>query len=732
MDPATTDLKHAPRELQQPKRPLSTELAPLRALMVLFIAVPLLAYLAYGADHYQQMRQESELRLDRTLRIAQEHALKVLQTNEILLEQAVAAQGIDDEAALRRRQLALHRQLSALSRGKVHTEFIWVWDANGQPLVNNRLYPVPLGLNVSDRDYFKWHQAKQAGLYVSERSVGRATGVPYFNMSRGRYRPDGSFAGVTSVGLSTSYFEAFAKDLLASEAGMSLTMLREDGAILMRWPVRPRLPSRLASDSPVMIGIGQGQAFGDGQVTSPLDQQDRLMSYTKVGDYPVYLVTSQMAGQIVQDWMREMGWLAAFGFPPMMGLLLASRMVLRRTKESLAAAEQLSNEMVSRQQVEGALLQAQKMEALGRLTGAVAHDFNNALMVISTNLALVEQRNAEDKQLRAIDRAVQAATKLTRQLLSFSHRQPLLPEYVHLPDWLCSVQDLIRPVLGRQVQLSVSATQGVHAIYVDSAELELALINLAINAKDAMPEGGQLHIAARNAETDLPPGLQGPLVVIEVSDTGHGIPADIVNKVFEPFFTTKPLGEGTGLGLSQIYGLCQRAGGVVTVQSQMGTGSTFKLFFPAFDGVPGASDRAPSRALSRLEKDLVLVEDNAEVAQALIPALEAMGCKVRHFDRATLAKDWLAQQTSLPDVLLSDVVMPGSLDGLGLARHVRTAYPQLKVVLMSGYAQQLGAITGQGFEIVPKPCSPAQLAEAIERVSAAGQREDAQARSGSS
>ncbi|WP_156955444.1 ATP-binding protein [Polaromonas glacialis] len=278
----------------------------------------------------------------------------------------------------------------------------------------------------------------------------------------------------------------------------------------------------------------------------------------------------------------------------------------------------------------------------------------------------------------------------------------------------------------------MSTAKGVRAIYVDSAELELALINLAINAKDAMPEGGQLHIAARNVDTNLPPGLKSPLVVIEVSDTGHGIPADIVNKVFEPFFTTKPVGEGTGLGLSQIYGLCQRAGGAVTVQSQTGTGTTFRLFFPAFDSAPDASDTAHHRALGRLDKDLVLVEDNAEVAQALIPALEAMGCQVRHFDRATLARDWLAQQTSLPDVLLSDVVMPGSLDGLGLARHVRAAYPQLKVVLMSGYAQQLDAITGQGFEIVPKPCSPAQLAEAIERVSAAEHREDGQARASTS
>jgi signal transduction histidine kinase len=703
----------------QPKRQSFAPLVPLRALLLLFIAVPLLAYLAYGVDRYQQVRKESELRLNRALRIAQEHVLKVLQTNEIILDQARGVHGIDDEAALPDRQRALHQQLSALTQDKLQTQFIWLWDANGRPLANNRIYPVPTNLNVSDRDYFRWHQSKHGELYLSERGVARATGAPFFNMSRGRYRADGSFAGVTSIGLSPTYFETFAKDLVAEEHGMALTMVREDGAILMRWPVSANTPARLLANSPVLLRIRAGHKAGIGQMMSSFDQRDRLMSYTRVGEYPVYIVTSTSADKITQDWLREMAWLAAFGFPPMMGLLLASRMVLRRTKEALSAAEQLKKEMVNRKQVEDALLQAQKMEALGRLTGAVAHDFNNALMVISTNLALVEQRYVEDKQLRSIDRAVQTATKLTRQLLAFSHRQPLVPELVQLRDWLPSVQGLLRPVLGRQVALSVSADQDVGAIYVDAAELELALINLAINAKDAMANGGQLRIVARNAQDrDMPPGLNGHLVVIEVSDTGHGIAPDIVNKVFEPFFTTKPLGEGTGLGLSQIYSLCKRAGGAATVQSEMGVGTTFQLFLPAFDDAPDAPARAQKNALRYLGKDLVLVEDNLEVAQALIPALEAMGCTVRHFDRATRARDWLAHQTALPDVLLSDVVMPGDLNGLGLARHVLVAYPELKIVLMSGYAEQLDTITREGFEIVPKPCAPAVLAEAIERVTA--------------
>jgi CheY-like chemotaxis protein len=232
-----------------------------------------------------------------------------------------------------------------------------------------------------------------------------------------------------------------------------------------------------------------------------------------------------------------------------------------------------------------------------------------------------------------------------------------------------------------------------------------------------MPSGGQLRITARlAADTELPPRLQGRMVLIEVSDTGSGIAADILDKVFEPFFTTKPVGQGTGLGLSQIYGLCQRAGGLATVQSQVGVGTTFRLFFPAIDEPAQPPEKPVPTELRHLAKDVLLVEDNDDVAAALTLILEAMGCQVKHFDRATDARDWLAQQAVMPDVLLSDVVMPGEMDGLDLAKHVREKYPELSILLMSGYAQQLENITGLGFEIIPKPCSPELLAQALEQV----------------
>ena len=293
-----------------------------------------------------------------------------------------------------------------------------------------------------------------------------------------------------------------------------------------------------------------------------------------------------------------------------------------------------------------------------------------------------------------------------------------MPQVIQLAERLPAMQDLIHPVLGGRVQLALSVEPDTAPILVDSAEFELALINLAINARDAMPGGGRFSLSARNARADeVPPLLQGSMVVVEARDTGSGIPPEVVAKVFEPFFTTKPVGQGTGLGLSQVYGLCQRAGGLATVESEPGQGTVVRLFFPVAQGSAAAPD-VPAALQRNLGKRVLMVEDNDDVAGALQQVIEAMGCTVTRLDRARGALEWLAhqqQQGILPDLLLSDVVMPGDMDGLALAQQVRETYPQLRLVLMTGYAEQLDAISRLGFEVLPKPCSPEMLARALAR-----------------
>jgi signal transduction histidine kinase/ActR/RegA family two-component response regulator len=711
-------------------RPASLLLS-LRILVGLCIILPLVVYAIVGAYRYRQIQVETEVRLDRALRIAQEHAQKIFDTNELLLARVLDALGSSDDTAIRSREKALHEQLQAISENKPHIQSIWMVGANGRPLLSDRFYPVPAGLDFSDRDDFKWHQDRRGGIFFSPILMGQATRTPFFDMSRGRYRPDGSFNGVVSTSVSPSYFEKFHKDLAEEEPGLSITVLKDDGEILSRWPSLPRnAPRKLLPGSPIMSRILAGQTSGTARGISSVDGRERLLAYSKIGDYPVYLGTGMEVQEIKSRWLEEMGWLGIFGLPPLIGLLMAANVAWRRTRDALETAQLLNQEIEARLRVEEALLQAQKLEALGRLTGGVAHDFNNALMVISNNLFLLKRKNpgADNPQLESIGRAIQSATKLTRQLLAFSRRQAMVPEYMSLQDKLPVLQDLLEPVLGSQITLSVEVEPDTRPITVDSAEFELALINLAINARDAMPAGGKFSIRARNAGPELPPLLKKqPMVVIEATDTGEGIDPELLSKVFEPFFTTKPLGQGTGLGLSQIYGLCQRAGGQATIQSQPGAGTTVSLYFPARSGPDVNHPEAQAVVQRDLGKHILLVEDNEEVTLALKPVLAALGCTVTHFNRGSIARDWLqgkidpqggAPKSDLPDLLLTDIVMPGDMDGLALAQYARANFPRLRIILMTGYSAKLEAISRQGFKVLPKPCSPETLAEVISRARA--------------
>ena len=692
-------------------------LSLLRTLGLLSLALLLLAYVGVAAYQHHEAYTDAELRLDRATRIAQEHALKVFDTNESMLARVMDAVGQQEVAVLKAREGQLHQQMLAMSRNKPQIQSMWVQGPDGHPLATDRRLPAPADLDVSDRDYFQWHRSHRGGLFVSEMLKGRATGTRFFDMSRGRYLADGRFAGVVSVSLSPEYFEAFHKELVAEEPGLAITMVRDDGAVLTRSPNGTGNHTRLDANSVLMTAIRSAPTEGRTNGISPFDGRERMFKYRKIGDYPVYVAAGIDLAEVQSRWLSEMGLIAAVGLPALVGFFFTGRAALRKTRESLQTAEQLKREATARRTVEAALLQAQKLEALGRLTGGVAHDFNNALMIINTNLALIKLKfpQVAERQLEAIGTAVKSATQLTRQLLAFSRRQALVPQLISLQERLPAMNAMLGPVLGSGVQPSLEVAPDTAQVLVDPAELELALLNLAINARDAMPEGGTFRVSARNAVDDLPPMMTGPAVLVEAADDGCGIDPKILHKVFEPFFTTKPVGAGTGLGLSQVYGLCQRAHGTATVASEPGKGTTVRMFFPA------ASKRLPDALrteseLPHLGISMLLVEDNDQIALALKDILETLHCKVTRMDRGKAAYEWLARQEQLPDLMLSDIVMPGEMDGAALARRVRVEFPALKVILMTGHADQLESLSHQGFEILPKPCSAQVLSDAIRRV----------------
>ncbi|MDX9996605.1 MAG: PAS domain S-box protein [Phenylobacterium sp.] len=378
------------------------------------------------------------------------------------------------------------------------------------------------------------------------------------------------------------------------------------------------------------------------------------------------------------------------------------------------------NAQLELQRAHEQLAQAQKMEALGQLTGGVAHDFNNLLMVVSGQAQLLRKKLADDpRALRALD-AIEASARrgedLTRHLLSFSRRQRLQPVPVSLPEHAGSLKELISAGLPSRVTLLIDLPPGLWPVRVDIGELELALLNLAVNARDAMAVGGgsltligENTTLARGGDADE---LDGEFVALSVSDTGVGIPPDILPKVFDPFFTTKDVDKGTGLGLSQVYGFARQSGGWVKVESELRKGTTFTLYLPRSQSQAGQAETAeqPEPAAASGASVLV-VEDNPEVAEVAAGLLEQLGHRCRVVGNTAAALAALGEGET-PDLVFTDVVMAGEMDGVALARRLREERPGLPVLLATGYSQAADGL-GDEFPILYKPYKLDELARAV-------------------
>ncbi|TFY97447.1 hybrid sensor histidine kinase/response regulator [Ramlibacter rhizophilus] len=704
-----------PRQLLDGVPPRPTGVGVLRLLLVLCVTVPLLLLAAFSAYRLRQMEAEAELRLNRSLAIAHEHALRTLAINQTLLQHvrdiAPRAGPVGEQQRAR-----LHLQLAELAGDQPQVHALWVQGADGSLIASSLPAPFPAPAVHAAGERARAHRDGYMGLHLSPPQPYSSDGR-VFDMSMGRYDDTGAFAGVVALSMQPSYFARFHQTLAAEEPGVAVTVFREDGVVYSRWPPLPTAPERMSPQGEVLSRVLAGETEGFVRNVSSLDQRKRLIIFRKLGDYPVYIGVGRELGAVRAELRKEVAQLAAFGAVPVLGVLLTAWLAMRRTRESLVAADRLRQESEARREAEEALFQAQKMEALGRLTGGVAHDFNNALMVISGHAHMLRRKGPEalQRHLDAIGRAVESSTHLTRQLLAFSRRQALSPTTLRLQDSLPAMRDLIAPTLGSRIALSIEVDPATAPIHLDGAELELALINLAVNARDAM--GGVGHFTLRAGPVEAPDGGSAAWVLLEAQDSGPGMPPEVAARAFEPFFTTKPAGKGTGLGLSQVYGLCQHAGGQVDILSAPGQGTTVRMRFPPTTQ-PQLPAATPVDQLPTVCRTVLLVEDNLEVAQVVQPTLEALGCTVTHASTAALALAALARGDAF-DVLLSDVVMPGGMDGVALAMAVRERYPQVAVLLMTGYSEQIRAIADMGLPVLPKPFTPEALAQALARLDGA-------------
>jgi signal transduction histidine kinase/ActR/RegA family two-component response regulator len=364
--------------------------------------------------------------------------------------------------------------------------------------------------------------------------------------------------------------------------------------------------------------------------------------------------------------------------------------IAERTRELATANDRLMKEIAERERAQAALTQGQKMEAIGRLTGGIAHDFNNLLHVVNMNLELISLYAKEEKVKPVVERAKGAArrgAKLTGQLLSFARSQSLLPKHTQVNRLLLGMKDLLEISAGPAVSVELDLCDGQPAVIVDPSQLEMAVLNLAVNSRDAMPDGGTLRISTcKRASGGDEQMRAGDYVVVTVTDTGTGIPPQLLSKVFDPFFTTKPVGSGTGLGLSQVYGFARQSGGVAFIRSELGRGTSVEMYFPA--AAAGSQSQSeptipPFVAQRVRSRKILVVEDDPDVRRVIVECLGLIGYAVTEASNGT--EGLAAIAIARPDLLVVDYAMP-DMTGAEVISKAREMVGELPVILATGYA----------------------------------------------
>ncbi|NML31417.1 hybrid sensor histidine kinase/response regulator [Paraburkholderia antibiotica] len=703
------------------------------ALLVAAIVLPF-AYVAAMAFTDLRAREADATNMTlRTVRVAEEHALKVFDMNETLDSRIVdLTAGLDDNG-VRAREATIHDKLRTMGGGYPQVAAVSIFGHDGALLASSRYYPSPQ-LSIGTRDDFVGIRDGNDLEHVSKVMTGHVAGEQVFNMGIARKAVDGSFAGVVSIALRPSYFDAFYRELLGGNDStpMIMSLVRTDGAVLAHYPRGPHEPAAIAADSPFAAAVAEGRRAGVVRMRSNFTGDNLIVAFRHVGSYPVYVLCGYRTSAIWTAWYRHLSVLILSMFTPSIALWCVIWLSLRRLGAEEEAWERWQAEASMRRSIESAYRQSRKMEALGTLVGSVAHDFNNLLMILSANVQIVRRRGVGglERELSAMERALKSGQSLTRQLLGVARKQPLRTETLSLEHWLPSSRELLHASLGAKVSLVIDSGVNTWPVRVDVAELELALINIAVNARDAMANGGRFTVRASNVvfrhEDGFP--LTGDFVQVSLEDTGAGMAPEVLARAFEPLFTTKPKGAGTGLGLPQVFAFCESSGGLAAIDSAIGAGTSVRLYLPRATSEPQTA--GPAEALAP-ESDapqglrVLLVEDNAEVAAGTEALLQMMGHQVTCVFNADMAlrllDDARAKRAStgeaLPyDLVLSDIHMPGKLNGIDLAEAVLAFDTQLPVILVTGYAEELDRARHVNVRVLSKPFDIGLLEKLLETI----------------
>lgn len=695
-----------------------------RLAMAAALLVPCLLFAFATWNSYRSLKSLTDERLTRSLDVQQEEAQKTFELVDLALNNVAELVGGMSAADIRQNEEQLYPALKKLTGEIPAIQSIWIYDKEGRTLVSSRIDPPP-EQNFSDRDFIRAHVNGDVGTYYGQVYNSLFNGQPFFTVSR-RLERNGEFVGILEVSVLPSNFFQFFSTLAFTE-GLQYGLIRNDGLMLARYPAAPPgATDRLNAQTGFRKTIAQSPPGGVYTAISPIDHVERRFAVRRLAGTPLYLTAGIATAMLWDELFWEMGAHLIYGIPVTLVLFLTLFAVLRRTQRLYA-------EIDRRSVAEEALRQSQKLDAIGHLTGGVAHDFNNLLTIIIGNLETAQRHleswtdGAQLKLARRLDNAMhgaQRAATLTKRLLAFSRQQPLNPTTLDVNRALNGLSDFLRRTLGEDVALEIVGSAGVWPVEADPAELEAAILNLAVNARDAMPEGGKLTIEASNSYLDEAYCKQnadvrpGQYVQIAVSDTGSGMTKETIDRAFEPFFTTKQSGQGTGLGLSQVYGFVKQSGGHIKIYSEPGEGTTIKIYLPRFFGKASATEENKVEvSRGRSGECILVVEDDDDVRGYVVETLGTLGYDVLEAPGAEDALRLLNDYKTIR-LLLTDVVMPG-MNGRKLAEEARKQQPALKVLYMTGYSRNAIVHQGRldpGVDLIQKPLTSEHLATAIRRV----------------
>jgi two-component system, NtrC family, sensor kinase len=706
------------------RRARATTLRLLRILAAAALLMPLLLFLFGSWLSYRATQALANERIERSLEVMQEQALKVFQSINLALDTIDDLLANRSETEIQADEARLHRRLRQIQAELPEVQSIWIFGPAGHPQVMTREYPALASADFSAEDYFRTPRDGPAGVYIGGIHQSVSGGQPYFTFNRARHDAGGRFSGVIEMSLLPSDFSRFYSDL-GSTAGLRFAIVRSDGTMLARFPPL-RADLRLDERSGFRQVVAADPAGGFYTARSALDNVERRVGVRRLPAYPIYVVAGIETAQVRNEWMGAMALHLIFGIPATAFLFGSVLVVLQRTRR-------LYDEQDRRQAAEIVMRQSQKLDAISHLTGGVAHDFNNLLTIIMGNIETAQRMveswtdGAQIKLGRRLENAMhgaQRAATLTRRLLAFSRQQSLDPASLDLNRVLNGLSDFLRQALGEAVSLEIVGSGGVWPVQADRAELETAILNLAVNARDAMPDGGKLTIEASNSyldeaycrhHSDIPPGQY---VQIAVTDTGAGMTKQVMDRAFEPFFTTKQTGQGTGLGLSQVYGFVKQSGGHVKIYSEIGEGTTVKVYLPrsAEKYTPREEIKSETTG-ARPGECILVVEDDDDVRSYVVETLGGLGYDVLEAAGANEALRLLEQNKAI-SMLLTDVVMP-STNGRKLADEAKQRQPALKVAFMTGYSRNAIVHQGRldsGVMLIQKPLTSELLAATIRQV----------------